>query len=79
MKFWIVLLTLLFASFIHADNLVYEGQGGFGKGKHIVFIANKCAGQYVFPESLTILCPMHLADQKNETGQQQLLLREHEC
>jgi hypothetical protein len=41
MKNWLATATLLLtASTVAAESLVYEGDEGIGKGKHIVFIAN---------------------------------------
>jgi hypothetical protein len=41
MKYWLATATLLLtASTVAAESLVYEGDEGIGKGKHIVFIAN---------------------------------------
>lgn len=41
MKNWILSFFILATSTsLLADTLVYEGTGGIGKGKHIVFIAN---------------------------------------
>lgn len=40
MKILILITTLFVASSAMGQHLVYEGESGFGKGKHIVFIAN---------------------------------------
>ena len=40
MKLYLFLATLFMASGLMAQHLVYEGESGIGKGKHIVFIAN---------------------------------------
>ena len=37
---WLLLLLFLSIASTRAENLVYEGEGGIGSGKHIVFIAN---------------------------------------
>jgi len=40
MKIFILIATLFMASTSMAEHLVFEGEAGIGKGKHIVFIAN---------------------------------------
>ena len=40
MKIFILITTLFISSTAFAQHLVYEGESGIGKGKHIVFIAN---------------------------------------
>ena len=40
MKLFILIATLFLSTASMAEHLVYEGESGIGKGKHIVFIAN---------------------------------------
>ena len=40
MKFLVLITTLFLAASAFGQHLVYEGESGIGKGKHIVFIAN---------------------------------------
>lgn len=41
MRAWVLTIAVLFATpWLMAEPLVYEGDSGFGQGKHIIFIAN---------------------------------------